>query len=144
MNASRDASSHPLHAPRPAPPRVLLVIADTECRQVAVRRLRRMAPDCRVLVEADPVEAVLAATYSQPNLVLVDGALGPGVAALTRHLMHLAPLATVLSFDTPTAPRRLPGSKPWGEAQAECERWFDAFRASHAALDGPAEAEEGE
>lgn len=112
-----------------ATPRVLLVIEDGARRQALRQLLQGLAPECRLVAEADSIDALLSAARMQPDLVIIDGSLSLGAAALTRHLAHLAPRAAVLVFDAPAAPRVLPGAMYWTEAPGACARWFDAFHA---------------
>lgn len=129
------ASHHlPPASPHAAPalhgtPRVLLVIEDGARRQALRQLLQASAPECRLVAEADAIDALLSAARMQPDLVVIDGSLAVGAAALTRHLAHLTPRAAVLVFDTPAAPRALPGAMVWTEAPAACARWVDAFHA---------------
>lgn len=123
------------HAAAPAEPRVLLVMADSERRQILAQLLRSIAPGCRLVQHADEIDALLAVTHARPDLVLIDSTLGADAAALKRHVAHLMPGVAVFVFDgpgsllgTPGAPGA-PGVRSWDEAPSVCARWLEGFRA---------------
>lgn len=128
MNALHPDAANPSHDPVRVAPCVLLVSADDPRRREIEQLLRRIEPDCRLLIESGVIDALLAVTLARADLVLIDAGLGAGVAALTRHLTHLTPAATVLIFDSSVPPVASPGEWSWGEAPAVCAQWFQHFR----------------
>lgn len=128
MNALHADTTSRSHDPGRSGPCVLLVSADEPRRREIEKLLRRIEPQCGLLIESDAIDALLAVTQARPDLVLIDAGLGAGVAALTRHLAYLTPGATVLVFDASVPPAALPGVLPCAEAAAACERWFERFR----------------
>lgn len=117
------------HAAAPAEPRVLLVIADSERRQILAELLRSIAPACRLVTHADAIGALLAVTHARPDLVLIDSTLGADAAALKRHVAHLMPGVAVFVFDGPGSMPAAPGVRSWDEAPSVCARWLEGFRA---------------
>lgn len=129
MNALSRQPSSDLNADLPSGPQLLLVVEDGGRRQGLAQMLRGMEPGCRIQAEGDPIDALLSAARVPPDLVVVDGSVARGAAALTRQLAHLVPQAEVLVFDTPATPRVPPDALHWMESPAACASWFEAFRA---------------
>lgn len=128
MNALHADTTSPLHDSAPSAPCVLLVSEDESCLREIEQLLRRIEPQCRLLIESGAIDALLAATYARPDLVLIDARTGACAAALRRNLAQLTPGATVLVFDASVPPVAASGALPCTEAPALCERWFEWFR----------------
>lgn len=108
-------------------PRVLLAIADPVRREQLRSVLDRVAPHCRVDFTERAIDAVLRATRSPADLLVLDLDIGDVAGpALVRHMARVAPATVVLAFDE--NPERHPAGGPrlwgWGDAETALRHWL--------------------